>query len=638
MCGIAGRLQFHGLGPSAESVVRMAAALAHRGPDDQGFAIGGDGIRSFADPAALLNEAPVARLFLGHRRLSIIDLSPAGHQPMVAQDGRQVVVFNGEIFNFPEIAAELAGQGDLARGNSDTEILLLAYRRWGIKALERLNGMFTFAIWDEPTQSLFCARDRLGEKPFYYRRDETAFTFASELPALLAGLDQRPGLDRDGLFHALSFGIAPRPLTCFANVRALMPGCWMRLNAQGDVEEGRYWALPTGTAEPGMTEADAVALIGEELEAAVRRRLVGDVPVASFLSGGIDSTLITAMAGPGVTAFTISLDGDPGMDETALAAATARKLGIKHVTRSVQTRPDPAVIADMMACYDDPFYDLSPNYLLSEAVAEAGFKVVLAGLGGDELFGGYRYYRWLGLWRLLQLARPMLARGRGLPVVGHGLSRLEQVGAASSGSAFACQVRSLFSTEEKSALFGHPVKASMDTVEHILSQYLPLGIRFADEVEAMSHMELANYIGNHHVQRLDRFTMRFSVEARLPFLDHRVVEAAFRVPSRHKVSGGTGKRVLRRLVEQRVGGEILSAPKKGFDLPTQRWMTGPLRGFVEDAMLALARRPEFDAKTVGRVLTDWRRGARSFRGVWQLVATEMWLRRWIDTPTSPEAV
>ena len=657
MCGIAGVVALDGGERRfAATLKRMSAALRSRGPDDEGFLIashGSRGVRAYRGPDTVASDVvnhflphtgidnadtDTGSVFFAHRRLSIIDLSPMGHQPMATEDRRFWIIYNGEIYNHHDVRAELERLGETFFSASDTEVLLKAYRRWGEACLERLRGMFSFCIWDDHDKSLFCARDRIGIKPFYYARAGSLFIFGSDIRCLLASGLHRAAPNLEGLYHCLSFGVAPRPLTAFDGVFALEQAHWLRIDASGRWHRQRYWSLPVGNQRRDVSDIDAIELIKSRLDTAVERRLVADVPVGTFMSGGIDSTTVSAIAAtrhPGIKAFTLAFASDRRLNEVDQARATARMHSMEHIVRNVEDDELIGDIDDVAACYEEPFYDISPNYVISRLVKEHGLKVILNGLGGDELFAGYPYYGWERRWRLLQRLTPILRVGSRLPFVGHLSARLHQVGQASTADRFALAVRSFLTESEKRSLFQDQATQDFDTIKRIHDLYVGADLEFSSTVEAISYIDILNYIGNHHVYRVDKFTMRFSIEGRLPFLDHDLVEAAFSLPDRFKLRGGQTKWVLGRVAERYIHPSCIAAPKRGFDLPTDRWMRGRLAHFVQMKLAALCDRSLFRSEAVRNVFREWKMGARSFRGVWELVSVELWLEQFIDQPVTP---
>jgi asparagine synthase (glutamine-hydrolysing) len=652
MCGIAGILSLDGiLRKNTRALHRMADCMHNRGPDDEGYFISSHGQEqfqffggedtpsndesiSFYPKDRIVTAYDVAgSIFFAHRRLAIIDLSLHGHQPMCTADGRYWIIYNGEIYNYREIREDLKKAGVQFNGYSDTEVLLYAYCEWGTEALQRLNGMFAFAIWDDRDKVLFCARDRIGIKPFYYTIQDNQFVFASDIKTLIAGSLYKPEVDLEGLYHAMSFGVAPRPMTAFKGVRALEQGHWMRIGAGGGIEKGQYWRIPVGTQDERMSEDEAVELLECKLRQAIERRLIADVPVGTFMSGGIDSTTVSAIASglhPGIKAFTLSFDNVKKLDELDQAKATAAMHPMEHITKSVKPESVLGFIEDIIDCYEEPFYDLSPNYVLCKFVAENNITVILNGLGGDELFAGYVYYGWLGRWRLLRKIKPLLRVSKMIPYTRHISERLLAVASTQKPDMFPTTVRSFITDMEKHRLFLDQHVLEYNTVERIRQLYVGSGLEFTDDLEAVSYADMMNNIGNHHVYRVDKFTMRFSIEGRLPFLDHEVVEAAYHIPSRYKICSKKLKYVLRKMAEKYIHPSCFSMKKKGFDLPTDQWMRGPLRDIVYQNLERLLKRDIFNPREVWQIYSEWRSRRRMFRSVWQLVSTEMWLKAFID--------
>ncbi|MEM7234779.1 MAG: asparagine synthase (glutamine-hydrolyzing) [Planctomycetota bacterium] len=630
MCGIAGvRFRDSSRGRVPVALERMGGALRRRGPDDEGVALfSRDGGVSDGESLAVDSEIDWELGFV-HRRLSIQDTSNAGHQPMSTHDGRYWIVFNGEVYNFRELRRELESEGVEFRSRGDTEVVLQALVRWGEGALRRFNGMFALALWDRVERSLFCARDRLGIKPFYFTEtSDGAFLFASDIKTLIASGLYTPEIDREALYYGLSFGVAPRPTTAFRGVRALRPGHWLRLGPQGQ-ESSRYWSLPLGTCDENMSERDAVAELEERLTQSVRRRLVSDVEVASFLSGGIDSTTVSALAAkelPTLRAFTLAYEA-PGEGETEQARANANHFGVEHVVRELDPWSILDATSETVLCSEEPHYSLGLNYQVCELVADHAIKVVLSGLGGDELFAGYPYYRQAQsplqrirsqhLWRLVAKVSPKRRR----------LAAMAQEGAWVDKHSRALGI---LGDAEKARLFGDPCLRDLSTPRHLRELYVPDGAEFSSVIEAFSFMDLANYVGNHHLYRLDQFSMHFSLEARVPMLDHELVEFAFRVPSRWKITNGEQKYCLRRVAEKYIHPSSLSMSKRGFSIPLERWLRGPLQTTLNEKIERLAGRDVFRGDELRRWQVEFERGRRSAWSMWALVSVENWIEAFFD--------
>jgi len=652
MCGIAGIFNLQGAETQqARALHQMANQMIQRGPDDEGFAlIHKDGkINTYRGRDTCMDHLeiplipdyprePIQNAYekpswvaLGHRRLSIVDLTPHGHQPLCTHDKRYWIVFNGEIYNYQDIASELNAEGIQLHGHSDTEVLIHAYAQWGEQCLDRFNGDFAFAIWDNKENYLFCARDRIGIKPFYYTIENNQLVFASDIKTIIASGLYTPEVDPEGLYFAMAFGIAPRPMTAFKGVHALEQGHWMRVYFDGRIEMQHYWGIPVGTQDHKMSEADAIEILDTELTQAIRLRLHADVPVGTFMSGGIDSTTISAIASrmhPGIKAFTLGYEHTaPELDEVAQAEATARMNPMEHVIHRVNPDESLSDLDNWIDGYEEPFYSLAANHVISKLVKQNGVTVVLNGLGGDELFAGYDLYKFARWWPLISTFSPVI--GLLSPVMGKKGERLADIAAVNSPD----QLHTLFfqNTPDMGLhqLFYHPDLVDINTPNRLKRLYAD-GIVFGDSIEAMSYMDLMNYVGNHHVHRVDQFTMMHSVEGRFPFLDHKLIEAAYRIPSKWKIKGGVQKYVLRQVAKKYIDPSCLSMKKKGFGLPLKQWMQGPLLPLVQAKMDALKERSLIRADTVTKWFEEYQRGHISATRIWHLVALELWFERFID--------
>lgn len=648
MCGISGIFEFspHGVDLGA-AALRMNEALRRRGPDDEGVVVFGGG----AAPAVcagpdtpedvLRSELPYAPgraqtpgggqiLALGHRRLSIIDLSAAGHQPMCSADGRYWIVFNGEVYNYREIRADLEAHGETFFSDTDTEVILLAYRLWGRACLERFNGMWALAIWDSEARTLFLTRDRLGIKPLYYVLDGDRLLFASDVRALAASGLYDPQPDLEGLWHGLSFYCAPRPMTSFKGVRALRQGSWMEVGADGRTSSGRFWRLPVGELDHGRDAGEWARGLAERLDTSIRRRLVADVPVGTYMSGGVDSPVLSAMAAglhPGIKAFTLGFEGlASGLDEVGPASATAAMHPMRHVVRTVRPESTLSHVRRMMACYGEPYHALAPNYLISGLAAGEGVTVVLSGLGPDELLCGYNRHAWAGWWRRTRAWNPLVALLAPLHTKLSGLHRFS--GAADIMDVYA-RAMATFTEAEKHRLFdGFAPQAPSPEVFRTL--YAP-GEDFADDFQAYAYLDIVNFIGNHHMFREDLVSSFFSLECRFPYLDHELVEYAFRMPGRFKLDAqGRGKAPLRRVAEGVVDPSCLSGRKIGFTLPVDIWMRDGLRPLVDESLERLKGRGLFVPRELDRVRRNFLSGRQNHRRLWHLVSMELWFEAFME--------
>ncbi len=596
MCGIAGVIQ-QGLTSSdwRKLLEAMTRVLVHRGPDDGGFWVD--------------KEAGIG---LGHRRLSIIDLSPTGKQPMLSVCGRYVVSFNGEIYNFLELRQELEQLRYAFRGHSDTEVLLAAVSQWGLeKALGRFNGMFAFAIWDRQEQTLSLVRDRLGEKPLYYGQAGHALAFASELKAMKTLPGFKAEIDRDALALLLRYGYIPAPHCIYAGVRKLPPGTLLTVRAgEGWSGPVPYWSLE-GTVTQGMadpfhgSEGDAIAHLDGLLKDAVKLRLVADVPLGAFLSGGIDSSTIVAMmqaqSSRPVKTFSIGFR-EGAYDEAAFARRVARHLGTDHTELYVTPAQAQAVIPRLPTLYDEPFADSSqiPTFLVSE-LARRQVTVILSGDGGDEVFGGYnRYFLGHRIWNgikwmptsvrkaggsILSALSPqtwnLLFRGAGpvLPnriTVQHPGDKLQKLADALTMEDPRTLYWGLISLWKN---IGEVVPGSREPLTIFNEPRLPVGSM--NFLEQMMFMDTLMYLPDDILAKVDRASMGVSLEARVPILDHRIVEFGWQIPVSMKIRYGQGKWILRKVLDRYVPIRLIDRPKMGFGVPIDSWLRGPLRDWSE---------------------------------------------------------
>jgi asparagine synthase (glutamine-hydrolysing) len=643
MCGFAGFLAPNGLDRDAHAIARaMADRLAHRGPDDAG--------------TWLDHEAGIA---LAHRRLSIVDLSPAGAQPMRSAGGRYVIVFNGEIYDHLALREALGDAGGPWRGHSDTETLLAAIERWGVReALERCVGMFAFALWDTLDRRLVLARDRLGEKPCYYGWSRGALAFGSELKALraLPGYDATP--DPEVLALYLRYGYVPAPHAIHRGVVKLPPGCivqWPRGSTVGTMPEPEpYWTLrevaEAGIADPfGGDEGAAVDELERLLHQSIALQRVADVPLGAFLSGGIDSSTVVALmqaqASSPVRTFTMGFAED-GYDESAHARAVARHLGTDHTELTVTPEEGMAALTRIPGIYDEPYGDASaiPTMLLA-ALARRDVTVSLSGDGGDELFAGYgRYHRVEQVWRQIRRVPPplRLAAAAALRMVparelGAALGRVRPGGLAHllpqrvRSLQIALRAESVLEPyREVMSLWTDPADLLEGDVREPPSALTDPAMRLGagHSIDEMAYADGVSYLPDDVLVKVDRAAMAVSLETRVPLLDHRVVAFAWSLPQSLKTRNGTSKWVLRRVLDRYVPAELIERPKMGFGVPMDRWLRGPLREWAED-LLSPERlrsdgylRPEpvraaWEAHLAGTA--DWQ------YHLWPVLALQAWL-------------
>ncbi|MFB3814150.1 MAG: asparagine synthase (glutamine-hydrolyzing) [Terriglobales bacterium] len=647
MCGITGfwcrrpRLSADAM---QATVAAMSERLNHRGPDDAGTWI----------------DEHIG-LALGHRRLSILDLSPAGHQPMMSASGRFVIVFNGEIYNFQELKAELEAHDPLQlRGHSDTEVALYAFERWGaVDALRRFNGMFALALWDRREHLLTLARDRFGEKPLYYGWCNGVLLFGSELKALCVFPGTDLAINRDALALYMRHNCVPAPYTIYRGMRKLLPGTFLTITPDlpEDVAPQPFWTL-RDTAERGLadpfrgSEAEALEQLDSLLRDSVRLRMIADVPLGSFLSGGLDSSTITALmqaqSGIPVKTFTLGIE-DAAYDEAASARAVAQHLHTDQTEVYVTPQEAIALIAKLPSVYDEPFADSSqiPTMLVAQ-LARRYVTVALSGDSGDEIFGGYNRHLWAGrvwnsvgwlptavrcavaaavrsirpeLWdKVFHLLSPLLPRAGQPRLPGYKLHKL-------AGVLGACDLHAMYV-----ALASHwsaPSRIVLGAQEPSTPLTDPASWPASlDASHRMMFLDTLTYLPDDILTKVDRATMSVGLECRVPFLDHRVVEFAWRLPLTMKFAGGQGKWLLRKLLRRHLPRELFERPKMGFGVPLGAWLRGPLRDWAE-ALLDESRLRQEGVFAPAPIRELWRehlagRGAWQFH-LWDVLMFQSWL-------------
>jgi len=635
MCGLTGFLQTAG-GSEADlsaTVARMSRCLRHRGPDDEGV---------WTDGAA--------GIALGFRRLSIIDLTPAGHQPMVSSDGRWVLMLNGEIYNFLELRAELEASGSRFRGRSDTEVILEGLVRWGLeRTVENLNGMFAIALWDRRDRVLHLARDRFGEKPLYYGWMGNVFLFGSEIKALRAHPAFAAEVDRNALALYSRFGYVPAPHSIFQGVSKLPAAARVEVTAGSrKARVVEYWS-PLEVARAGLGDRFAGSLEEgiEEIDARLRRavglRMISDVPLGAFLSGGIDSSLVVAQmqaqSSVPIRTFSIGFE-EKEYDEAREAAAVARHLGTDHTETYVSPADTIAVIPRLPAMYDEPFADPSqiPTYLVS-AIARRNVTVSLSGDGGDEIFGGYgRYALGRALWRGISWA-PHFARVaaaaalRGVAAAGGGgLAASLRVRRASDKLQ---KLAEILSTEKQEGLYLRLMSLEKSPESLVPSSAEPPtpmttweGLSSMGVLDRMMYLDTVTYLPDDILVKVDRASMAVSLESRAPFLDPELFAFAWRLPLGWKFRGGKGKWILRKVLQKYVPVELFDRPKMGFGVPIDSWLRGPLREWAENLLSEDRLRNEgfFDPARVRAKWNEHASGARNWHFfLWDILMFQAWL-------------
>ena len=635
MCGIAGAVRPAGEALAPAVARAMLAALAHRGPDDEG-------------------EWREGGVWLGHRRLSIVDLSAAGHQPMVSACQRYVLILNGEIYNYRALRREVEAMGAVAwRGCSDAEVFLEAIARFGVDAaLEKAAGMFAFAVWDRVGHTLYLARDRFGEKPLYYVVDDGALTFASELTALECAPALTGALSPNALSLFFRYGYVPAPLTIHEGVAKLSPGRLLTWRPGEAPRVASYWRLgdvvEAGRASRLTDPAAAVEALDVLLRDAIAPQMLADVPLGAFLSGGIDSSLVVAImqsiASQPVRTFTLGFQS-PAFNEAEFARAVARHLKTDHTEHTVTFADAQAIVPRLGAMFDEPFADASqiPTFLISQ-MARRHVTVAMTGDGGDELFGGYvRYPGAPRLWKAIKglpfrrtaaaalgalpmglvegalgflgpLADQYASRGR----LGPGVRRA--AGWAAARDLAELYELTMTAWADPDALLVSPPKAPIE--------WRPPTPAFDNDLEAMMWRDSVDYLPGDILCKVDRASMANGLETRAPLLDPRIAAFAWRAPPSMKLRGGQTKWLLRQVLDRYVPRALTERPKLGFSVPLHDWLTGPLRGWAADLLDPglIARQGVLNAGPASRI---WRRylagDSSADHKVWSLLMFQSWM-------------
>jgi asparagine synthase (glutamine-hydrolysing) len=650
MCGLAGFIDRRAIGRQSrlEIASDMAASLIHRGPDDGG-----------------LWAAESPSVAFAFRRLSILDLTPAGHQPMHSNCRRYTIVFNGEIYNHAELRAQLEQRGHQFRGTSDTEVILAAISEWGVeRAVCRFVGMFAVALWDAREHQLFLIRDRLGIKPLYYGWNSSVFLFASELKALHQHPDFRADVSRPSVALLHRFGYIPDPYSIYQGIHKLLPGHILQLSARennfGHERLNSFWCAQeiskTREAQSSsLSTVDVAAELESLLKDAVRMRMIADVPVGAFLSGGVDSSLVVSlMQGVStrpVKTFTIGFEED-GFNEAEYARKVAAHLGTDHTELYVTAREAQAVVPKLPEMFDEPFADSSqiPTFLVSE-LARRCVTVSLSGDGGDELFGGYDRYvlgnrawsrlGWLPTvakkmmahtlrqwpaerWdRLFAIAAPMVSENSRVSFFGRKVHKLARMLSAGNSDQFYRLMVSQWQNPGEAVLNALEPPTAFDQFQNWNSPSAFL--------QRMMALDLVTYLPGDILTKVDRASMSVGLEARVPLLDHRVVEYAQRLPESFIFQNGQGKFILRKILDRYVPIELINRPKMGFGVPIGQWLRGPLRDWAETLLSVSALRQDdvLDPKPIRTLWSDhlsekcdW--GDR----LWTALAFQAWRAKW----------
>ena len=643
MCGLTGFWSIVGKGDAPALAASMADRLAHRGPDDSGV---------WTDA-----ESGIA---LAHRRLSIVDLSAAGHQPMLSASGRWVLAYNGEVYNHLVLRRQLEASGEAPpwRGHSDTETLLAGFEAWGVdETLKRSVGMFALALWDRHERALWLARDRIGEKPLYYGWQGNTFLFGSELKALRAHPAFNAAVDRGALALLLRHNYVPGPHSIYAGIHKLPPGTWLKLAAgQRDPEPVAFWSLAGiaegGTAEPfAGTETEAIDTLERLLGNSVRGQMMADVPLGALLSGGIDSSLITALMQASSTrpvrTFTIGFE-EKQYDEAVHARAVAAHLGTDHTELRLSANDALSLIPQLPTMYDEPFADSSqlPTHLVMK-LARQHVTVALSGDAGDEFFGGYnRYFLGPAVWKRIGWMPLPVRKAVGMALTSIPAETMNRVagpftrrfGIALPGDKahkLGSRMRQMAGIDD--FLVGL-VTEWPHAPEMVVNGHIPYNLldqrahwpRLSSPVSKMMALDALTYLPDDILVKVDRASMAVSLETRAPFLDLDVMEFAWSLPMSMKLRDGKGKWILRQLLDRHVPRELTNRPKMGFGIPLDAWLRGPLREWAESLLAEdrLRREGYLDPMPIRAAWERHVRGEASFGyRLWSVLMFQAWLER-----------
>ncbi|MES2203901.1 MAG: asparagine synthase (glutamine-hydrolyzing) [Pseudomonadota bacterium] len=633
MCGFAGVLKAN-LSVDEEALSRMVTALKHRGPDGQGLWIEDN-------------------FGLAHARLSILDVSTAGHQPMFSISKRFIIAFNGEIYNYKELKKELIQQFNCVFvTQSDTEMLINAIELWGIeKTLEKCTGMFAFAAWNRKEKLLYLARDRFGEKPLYYGKIGVDFVFASELKSIYAVYKDRMHIDRDVLATYMRYSYVPTPYSIYGEIKKLEPGTYLTINPKLDIQKRTYWSAINialqGKANPlVMSFNEASNQLENQLKKTLRGQMLSDVPLGAFLSGGVDSSIVVALmqslSNNPIKTFSIGFK-EKKYDESVFARAVAKHIGTDHTELFVTDQDAMAVIPKLAHIYDEPFADSSqiPTFLVSQ-LARKKVAVSLSGDGGDEVFGGYnRYLHGLRVKNIL-----------GNPLINFCLKhypmqwlswldyfRQKKISGFSEKIKKMQQMADLLKGSFANVYYGFCTMAYSKNSLILQSTEIPLldQVKYSSLLASFSEMEwmmlvdTLTYLTDDIMVKVDRAAMAVSLETRAPLLDHRIFELAWRLPENYKVKSGQGKCVLREVLYRYVPKTLIERPKMGFGIPYAQWLRGGLAGWMQEVLNSdqLHRQGYLNVPLIQKYLAEHLSGKRDWQGIlWNILMFQSWLENW----------
>jgi len=634
MCGISGYIT-RNQAVKANNIIRMNEAIRHRGPDDEGFVClnenefssfsGADSTAAIKSLYPRLQEEQFSKMALGFRRLAILDLSEKGHQPMLS--GEVCITFNGEIYNFKSLRTELQAGGIAFYSTSDTEVILKAYQKWGIEMVHRLNGMFAMAIVDLKLGKTFLVRDRLGIKPLFYAPTGSHITWCSEIKGILKAGWIRPELSMEGLLLNFQFKSSVAPETCFEGIHSLPPAHILTIQNDSLVTSlNQYWQIPLGPANYTGDITQAVAEIEQKLSSITALQIQADVPVITMMSGGVDSTLVTALAqqhDKNISSYTLSIDGSgAGNDELPQARKMAELLNIRQYVQQVNDADILENAFHHISHIEEPYNSLDVTFNAAKYLQQHGFKVILSGNGADELFGGYNYNLNLPKWRKLRpysFMAGLLPNSPAMQRLKYYLS-IKDIGQfflSTTGGMRAYQLADLVKNQD------------LKSIRNITKPFLEPN-KFASDYEGLYYYDLKYSVGAHHVYHDDICAMRYGVEMRYPYLDHELVELVSKLPLSYRYNGRYTKPLLRKVAANYIAPDNLQMSKKGFSLPQDHVLetNKELQDFVNKQIAYLKTTGLFEPKAIDKIV---REGAQRhyYLYTWQLVSTAIWMQTYL---------
>lgn len=633
MCGIAGFLDFSRATSSdlmKKQISQMTASLSHRGPDDGG----------------IWNQVEQG-IALGMRRLAIQDLSPAGHQPMISTDGRYVIVYNGEIYNASELCSLLEEEGVNFRGHSDTEVILEACARWGIiDTVSRLNGMFAFGLWDKKEKALTLVRDRLGIKPLYYGKIGKTFLFGSELKALLSYGKFERKLNPEALNNYFKYNFIPAPLTIYNDIYKLLPGTFIIFNEDGKEEQKVFWDS-SKIVQEGINlrenkiydEKSTIYELEELLKDSIKRQMIADVPLGAFLSGGVDSSTIVSimqsLSSRPIKTYSIGFE-EEGFNEAENARIIAQYLKTDHHELILTPQDATSIISQLPKYFDEPFADASqiPTYLVSR-LARKSVKVVLSGDGGDELFAGYNRHRIAVQMQEIYSFLPLVFRN----IIGNSIKlrnedfwdRMIPPSLLPQAGDKLYKFANILKAKNPKELYEILLSQRKTSINFLQNQHdiniLQSEKQFSNFMDSIQYWDLIKYLPDDILAKIDRASMAVGLEARVPLLDHRIVDLAWKLPLNMKIRGGATKWILRQILYRYVPKGLVERPKMGFGIPLGKWLKGPLRDWTEEFISEkrLENSAYFEVKQVRQMWQNHLQGQGNYQHqLWSILMFEAW--------------